>query len=209
MMNWIFGLLIVGSVLYGSFSGNISAVSQAALSECENAIQFIIMLLGTMCVWGGFMKIAERSGLTEIISKAFYPLTKRLFPGLGRESAALTAISMNITANLLGLGIAATPLGIAAMKELQKECPADHPHTASHPMILFILLNTASIQILPTTIGFLRAQNGSQAPFDILPSILVTSILSLTVGLLMAQSVKSISERRTVKHRSKKECAVN
>ncbi len=186
MMKWIFGGMIVLSILFALATGNVAEVSNAALSECQNAVQFLLILLGSMCLWGGFLKIAERSGLTQIIAKILSPLTRILFPSLKKDSKALTAISMNITANFLALGNAATPLGIAAMKALKEEAPGPQENTASHSMILFILLNTASIQLLPTTVATLRLQNGSSVPMDILPAVLVTSCLSLLVALLSA-----------------------
>ncbi len=186
MMKWIFGGMIVLSVAYAFATGSTAEVSNAALKECQNAVQFLLVLLGSMCLWGGFLKIAERSGLTTIIAKVLSPFTRLLFPNLKKGSKALTAISMNITANLLGLGNAATPLGIAAMQALKEEEPGPCSDTASHSMILFVLLNTASIQLLPTTIATLRLQNGSAVPLDILPAVLVTSFLSLLVALLSA-----------------------
>lgn len=190
MMKWIFGGMIVLSVIFAFATGNAAEVSNAALNECQNAVQFLLVLLGSMCLWGGFLKIAEKSGLTQIIAKVLSPLTHLLFPSLKKDSKAMTAISMNITANLLGLGNAATPLGITAMKALKEEAPGPQENTASHSMILFILLNTASIQLLPTTIATLRLQNGSAVPMDILPAVLLTSFLSLLVALFTALCCK-------------------
>lgn len=186
MMKWVFGGMIILSVLFGFASGNIAEVSNAALNECQSAIEFLLVLLGSMCLWGGFMKIAERSGLTAVVAKLLSPLTRLLFPSLKKDSKALTAISMNITANMLGLGNAATPLGITAMKELKKETPGPQSNTASHSMVLFVLLNTASIQLLPTTIAALRLQSGSETPLDILPAVLITSALALIIALVSA-----------------------
>ena len=122
MMKWIFGGMVILSIIYAFATGNTTEVSNAALTESQNAIQFILILLGSMCLWGGFLKIAERSGLTVIIAKFLSPFTSLLFPSLKKDSKALTAISMNITANLLGLGNAATPFGITAMKALKMRC---------------------------------------------------------------------------------------
>ena len=186
MMKWIFGGMIVLSVIFAFATGNAAEVSNAALNECQNAVQFLLVLVGSMCPWGGFFKLAEKSGLSQNTATGSSPLTHLLFPSLKKDSKAMTAISMNITANLLGLGNAATPLGITAMKALKEEVPGPQENTASHPMILFILLNTASIQLLPTTIATLRLQNGSAVPMDILPAVLLTSFLSLLVALFTA-----------------------
>lgn len=192
MMKWIFGGMIILSVVYAFATGNAAEVSNAALNECQNAVQFLLVLMGSMCLWGGFLKIAERSGLTAVIAKILSPFTRLLFPSLKKDSKALTAISMNITANLLGLGNAATPLGITAMKALKEETPGPQSDTASHSMILFVLLNTASIQLLPTTVATLRLQNGSAVPMDILPAVLLTSFLSLLVALFSALCCKQM-----------------
>lgn len=196
MMKWIFGGMVVISVVFACLNGNIAKVSNAALSECQNAVQFLLVLFGTMCLWGGFLKIAERSGLTAVIAKLLSPVTRLIFPGIPRHSKAMNAISMNITANLLGLGNAATPLGIAAMKALQEEAPPGFPQdTVTHPMVLFVLLNTASIQLLPTTIATLRLQSGAKEPLDILPAILLSSLVSVLVGLFLAQCCKQFVKR--------------
>lgn len=141
------------------------------------------------------MKVAEASGLTKIISKLLSPVTRVLFRDLPRNSPAFPLISMNITANLLGLGNAATPLGIAAIQSLSKEQPEPLRHTASVPIITLVVLNTASIQLLPTTIAVLRLEYGAANPLDILPSILLSSFVSVCVGLLLVQ-ICAVSERR-------------
>ncbi len=183
MMKWIMGGLISVSVIVGIITGNISEVSNAAIDSGTKAAQLSLALLGTMGLWGGLMRIAEKSGLTNVISKLFRPVAKFLFKGISPDSEAFRAISMNITANLLGLGNAATPLGIDAMKKLEK---ADNPgETASRNMIMLAVLNTASIQILPTTVAALRLAYGSQTPLDILPAVLLTSLCSVCVGITL------------------------
>ena len=141
--------------------------------------------LGMMCAWTGFMKIADAGGLTAVLCKVFNPLLKRLFPDYRAGSSALKAISMNMAANFLGLGNAATPLGIAAMKEMQKENP--NPSVANNSMVMFVVINTASIQLIPTFMGALRAQYGAQFPFDILPAVWLASVVSLIVGVIVAK----------------------
>lgn len=205
MMKWIFGGMILLSVVFAVVNGNAAEVSNAALSECQNAVSFLLVLFGSMCLWGGFMKIAERSGLTEVIAKLLSPITRLLFPGIPRNSKAMSAISMNITANMLGLGNAATPLGIAAMKALKEEAPPGAPpDTVTHPMVLFVLLNTASIQLLPTTIATLRLQNGAQNPLDVLPAILVTSLIAVIFALMLAQVCKQFSRNSMPKTERKR-----
>lgn len=184
-MNRLFGWMILLSVGEAVFTGRVDTLSEAVLTECSNAVALCLSLLGSLSLWGGFLAIAERSGLTERIASLLSPVTGRLFPSLKKDSSALKAISMNITANLLGLGNAATPLGIKAMKALKEETVSP-PKTANHPIILFLLLNTASLQLLPTTVAGIRAAAGAKVPFDILPAVLVTSALSLAVALVCA-----------------------
>lgn len=183
MMKWVFGIMILISIIFGIGKGNISDVSNAALHSGKSTIELFFVLLGAMAVWGGIMRIAEKSGITDKISILFKPLAKFLFKGLDTNGKAFKVITMNITANLLGLGNAATPLGMEAMTQLEIEEKTND--TASRNMIMFTLLNTASIQILPTTIATLRLEHGSKNPLDVLPAILITSAISLTVGIIM------------------------
>lgn len=192
--------MIIISLIVSLCNGTIAEVSNAAVGECMNAVELVITLLGAMCLWSGFMKIVERSGLSDRISQLLSPITHLLFPSLKRNSAALKAIAMNITANLLGLGNAATPLGIAAMKQLQQEDGCGN--SASKNMVMLVVLNTASIQLLPTTIATLRYQAGAAAPLDILAPILLSSAVSVTVGIL---SVKLLSFQDK-KHRRDRAC---
>ena len=160
-------------------------VSAAAMTGCGEAVTLAISLAGTICLWSGVMKIAERSGLTDLLSRAFLPITTRLFPNLPRKGKAMGAITMNMAANLLGLGNAATPLGLAAMRELERE--AGHPAVATDAMITFVVLNTASLQLIPTTNAYLRLAAGSQNPMEILPAVWMASAGSIAVGVMVAR----------------------
>lgn len=155
------------------------------MSQAGSAVSLVLSLLGMMCLWSGLMKIAQESGLTDLLSKALSPITKRLFKGLNPRGEAVSAICMNMAANFLGLGNAATPLGIKAMCEMAKE---EHTKTtATNNMAMFVVLNTAALQLIPTTIAVLRMQNGSAAPLDILPATWISSLTSITVGVIMAR----------------------
>ena len=146
------------------------------------------------------MEIASRSGITEKISQCLYFITGKIFSGLKKGSAAMKYISMNVTSNLLGLGNAATPLGISAMREL--ESIGGYSDTASNDMILFVVMNTASIQLLPnSSIVSIRASLGSASPLDILPAVWIVSFLSLCVSLLSAKLLCRISDKITHKSR--------
>lgn len=195
MMKWVFGGLILLSIVFGAFSGNMQQVSNAAIVECTKAVELVAKLLGSLCLWSGLMRVAQKSGLTHMISKILRPITKIIFKGLEAESPALRIISMNITANLLGLGNAATPLGIAAMQELDKTQPPEKKGIASNHMIMLVVLNTASIQLLPTTIALLRLEYGAANPMDVLPAILTASLVTVTFGVIAVKLFQLFEQR--------------
>lgn len=194
MMKWIFAGLILLSVLFGALNGRLPQVSIAALEACGGAVELTLTLMGSMCLWSGLMKIADRAGVTDRVGHGFRPLIRWLFPGLDSRSPAAKAITMNLSANLLGLGNAATPLGIAAMKELQ--ALNRDPMTASNYMAVFVVLNTASMQLIPTTTAMLRQQAGSQTPLDILPAVWVASLASVLSGILMCKLLERFTPGR-------------
>ncbi len=189
MMKWVFGLMIIVSVVFGIITGRIGDVGNAVLNEGVNAVELYIYMLGGICVWGGVMRIAEKSGLTEKLAHLFTPIAKIIFSKLDFNGKAFRAICMNVTANLLGLGNAATPLGLEAMKELEKEevSKGHDPTQASNNMIIFTVLNTASITLIPTTVAALRLKHGAENPLDVLGGVLAVSLISVTVSLLLAK----------------------
>lgn len=181
-MNVILTVLLIFSLVTAAFTGRMEELSSAAISGCGEAVTLVISLTGMLCLWSGLMEIARRCRLTEKLAVLFRPVTRLLFPTVRQGSAAMSAICMNLSANLLGLGNAATPLGLAAMRELQKENP--DPATASTPMVTFVVLNTASLQLVPTTCAVLRQQAGSAAPMEILPAMWLTGAAALAAALL-------------------------
>lgn len=181
MLNTIWPILVLVSIFFGVINGRSEQVGAAVFSGAGTAISLCITLAAVMSFWSGIMKIAEKAGITMFLSRAFRPAFRLLFPGLAPESEAGTAICMNISANMLGLGNAATPFGITAMKRLHKLGGGE---TADSNMITFVVLNTASVQLLPTTIAGMRAAAGSSAPMEILPAVLISSFLSLSVALV-------------------------
>lgn len=193
MIKWVFAVMLIVSAILGALTGNMSQVEAAALNSCVDAVNLFLYLLGGMCMWGGLMRVAEKSGLTDMLSKLFRPFLKRLFKGLDMNDKAFHAICMNITANLLGLGNAATPLGLEAMRRLeQEEKPGD---TTSRNMIIFIILNTASITLIPTTAASMRLKHGSAAPMEIFPCVLITSACALAAGLISAFALDGFKKR--------------
>ncbi len=184
-MNILFLLLIVVSVISASFLGTMGAVSNALIGTAATALELMITIGGGIILWGGIMEVAKVSGLTTVLSKTIEPFLLLIFKGMKRGSEEIKAISMNVIANLLGLGGAATPLGLAAMEEMDKRNP--HKGKATKNMILFVVMNTASIQLVPTTIGLLRLQSGSENPFEIIPAVLLVSLCSVTVGIVLTK----------------------
>ncbi len=195
MMNYIWSAMMVISLISALLTGKISELSAAVLEGATDATNLLINILGIMCFWQGMMEIANRAGLTNFLAKIFSPVLRLLFRDVPKDSDAMRYISLNISANLLGLGNAATPFGLKAMKELQKISPLTH--TASDSMLLFVVMNTASLQLLPTTLAAYRTTYGSKNPFDILPCVWVASIAALTVGITIAKlfSVKRETKR--------------
>ena len=192
-MNVIWSFFVVLSVICAIFLGNTDDLSKAFVDSAADAVQLLLTLAGVMCLWSGLMKIAERSGLNALVARLFSPALRRLFPRLAPDGAAFEAISMNISANLLGLGNTATPLGLRAMKELHR---LDGGDAASDEMVVFVVMNTASLQLMPTTLGMLRGAYGSKAPFEILAPVWISSACALTVALVIAVSGNRISEFR-------------
>ena len=182
MMNYIFGGMIIIGIVVGALSGRMPDVSTAALNESARAIDLILTLAGNMCLWSGIMHLAEASGITRMLSMLFAPITHFLFRGLRRDGEAMGFITMNMAANLLGLGNAATPLGMAAMQAMEKE--QRNPASATDDMCMFVTLNTASLQIIPTTTAMIRAAAGSLAPMEILPAVWVASMVSVVSGVV-------------------------
>lgn len=184
LLNYIWAFMIFFSLICAAATGRMSQLSAAVLSGAASAVTLIIGMTGMMCAWTGLMKIADGGGVTAALAKILGPAVRRLFPSCKKNSPAVKAMCMNITANLLGLGNAATPLGLAAMKELKKKNPTD---TADNDMAMFVVINAASIQLIPTFTATLRSQYGSAAPFDILPAVWVTSGCALLVGITAAK----------------------
>ena len=184
MLNKVWAAMIAVSVFCALATGRMQQLSEAVLAGAGNAVQLIFGMMG-------MMKIADAGGLTAILSRLLAPVLRRLFPAYPPESPAAKAICMNITANLLGLGNAATPMGLAAMKEMAAQNRGSH--VADNSMVMFVVLNTASLQLIPTFMGTLRAQYGSAAPFDILPAVWMVSAIALVAGLLAAKLLEGCS----------------
>lgn len=193
MMKWIFSGLVLLSVVFAVARGDAQSVSDAALSSCAQAVSLTITLSGAICLWSAIMRVAQKSGLSAALSKIMSPLLRKLFKGVAKGSLALEYISLNLTANLLGLGNASTPLGIAAMKELEKLDGENE--TASDNMILLVVLNTASLQLIPTTVAAIRLKNGSADPMEILPCVWVVSVICVVLTVTAAKILARVKRK--------------
>ena len=182
-MAWVWAALVGTSVLFGAVNGKMGEVSRAAMEGAGAAVELAVAMAGAMCLWSGVMELLDRCGLAGRLARLFRPLLRHLLPRASRDDETLSAVSANLSANLLGLGNAATPLGIRAARRMARGCEG----AASDELCRLVVLNTASIQLLPATVAALRAASGSTAPFDILPAVWVTSLLSVTAGLLAAR----------------------
>ena len=184
--------MVVVSVIFGLFSGQMDAVSQAALTGAGSAVQLCLSMAGVLCLWSGVMEIMNRCGLSGRLAQVFRPLLRRLLPRASRDDETLSAVSANVSANLLGLGNAATPLGVQAACRMAR----GQNGVASDELCLLVVLNTASIQLVPATVASVRAAAGAAAPLDILPAVWLSSALSVTVGLLAAKTLARLGGRR-------------
>lgn len=190
-MRYLIFILIIFSYILAVFNGKMSNLSLAIITECSESVSLSITLCGSICLWSGFMNIAEKSGIVKLLSKMFSPLMRLLFPNISRSSKAMGYITLNFISNLLGLGNASTPLGIKAMEELKKaEGVTD---SASNNMIMLTVLNTAALQLFPATIITLRAEYGSITPSDIIPAVWIVSLITLTLTVLAVKFLSRFS----------------
>ncbi|MBE5805586.1 MAG: hypothetical protein E7313_02555 [Clostridiales bacterium] len=177
MLNKIWPLFIIISFIYAFFSGNIEKVNAGIFESTKNAVELSITFLGTICLWNGIMKIAYNSKIVEKIVLILNPVIKRIFPDIKNNEKIKKEISMNIIANILGLGNAATPLGIKAMTSMQEE--NKQKDKLSNSMMMFIVINTASLQIIPTTVIAIRASLNSNNPTEVVMPIWIASFVAL------------------------------
>lgn len=187
MLNYIWSAIVIVSIICSVVCGNTHELSNAVIDSGAAAIELIMTMAGVMCLWSGIMKIAEQSGFTSIIARLFTPLLRLLFPNLDPCGETFGSITMNISANLLGLGNTATPFGLKAMQGLNRI--NGQSKTASDEMIVFVVMNTASLQLLPTMLGTLRQTYGSKAPFEIMPCVWISSACALAAALAIAVGI--------------------
>lgn len=185
LMSRVLAVLAVLAVVFGLLSGRMPQVSQATAAGAEEAVRLMLRIGGTLCLWNGLMEVMQRSGLAQKIARLLSPLISLLFGDYAKDPQARAAIAQNMSANLLGLGSAATPSGLRAAKRLKEL--SDRQGKPPHGVFLLMVINTASLQLLPTTVAAVRAGLGSARPFDILPAVWLSSALSVTVAILTAR----------------------
>ena len=191
-MAWVWAGMVILSLVFGVANGTLAEVSAAALEGANRAVELCLSMAGILCLWSGVMEVMNRCGMTDRLSRLFRPLLRRLMPEASRDRETLAALSANLAANLLGLGNAATPLGIQAARRMARSA---RDGAATDEMCLLVVLNTASIQLVPTTIAGVRAACGAASPFDILPAVWLASALSVAAGLLAAGLLSRLGRR--------------
>lgn len=184
MMNYIFAVLVIIAAVWGICSGKSSEVANAVLESGSSTVNLMLTVVGAMSLWNGIMAIAEKSELTQYATKLLRPAIRLIMPGLKRGGEAEKYVCMNVVSNLLGLGNAATPLGLKAMSAMNRE-HGDLRGRASPEMMTFVVINTAAIQLLPTMLLVIRTESGSSNPMGIMPCVWITSVIALAAGLLM------------------------
>ena len=199
-MNYIFSFIIILSLIVSFFTGSQEQTLQAAFDGAKSSVEVLLSFAGIMCMWSGFIKIAERGGATRVLARFLSPVLKVLFPKLKKDNKALEYIGANMSANLLGVGNAATPAGIAAMNELDKI--NKNPEYASDEMSIFTVMNTASLQLLPTTVIALRSAFGSANPQSIVVPVWIASLISVVCAVSMMKVILYVKNR-------KKNCNIN
>lgn len=182
MVNYLWGIFLIIGILYGIISGN-SNITDTLFTSGSKAIDMILNLVPLMCLWLGTMKIAETSGLLGIVSKKLSKIIKIIFPEIPNGDPAIGYISSNIVMNMLGLGNAATPFGLKAMSELKRL--NNNSDVASRSMITFLVINTSSVTIVPTTVIGLRLLNGSESASEIVGVTIITTFLSTIIALII------------------------
>ena len=194
MLNILWPIFIIISFAYAIFSGNVDKLNESIFSSTSESVNLCISLLGTICLWNGIMQIANKTSIIDRLTNLLKPAMNFLFPELKQEKEILKEISFNVIANILGLGNAATPLGLKAMKSMQKKNPKKD--TLTNSMITFIVLNTASLQIIPTTVIAIRSSMNSKNPTSIVFPVWIATICAAIAGITATKLFIKLTERK-------------
>ena len=176
--------------MFGALTGSSAAVSAALMDGAGAAVELVLSIGGAVCLWSGVMEVMSRCGMSRALARLLTPILGRLFPSAKRDPEVMDSLAFNVSANLLGLGNAATPAGIRAAAGLKRLSGME---AASDELVRLVVMNTASIQLLPTTIAAVRAAAGAESAFDILPAVWISSVLSVGAGLLAARLMSGVS----------------
>ena len=194
MLNIIWPIFIIISIIYALISGNIENSSNGIFDSMNSAVNLTITFFGTICLWNGIMQIANKTSIIDRLTNLLKPAMNFLFPELKQEKEIQKEISLNVIANILGLGNAATPLGLKAMKSMQKKNPKKD--TLTNSMITFIVLNTASLQIIPTTVIAIRSSMNSKNPTSIVFPVWIATICAAIAGITATKLFIKLTERK-------------
>ena len=194
MLNLVWPIFIIISFSYAIFSGNLQNLNSSIFDSVESAVNLSITMLGTMCLWSGITNVAANTNIMKMMNKILKPIVRFLFPEIRENKKAQSEISMNMVANILGLGNAATPLGLKALETLQEE--NKNKEELSNSMIMLIVINTASIQIIPTTIIAIRSSLGSENPTSIIVPVWIATICAAIVGITVTKLLIRYSNKR-------------
>lgn len=192
MLNILWPFFIIISIFYAILSGNIENINNCIFESAENAVKLTLTLLGATCLWSGIMEIASKTDIIKYLSAILQPIIKKIFYNLDSNKKSYNNIIMNIIANILGLGNAATPLGLKAMGELQKENA--NKDELSDNMMMLIVLNTASLQVIPTTVIAVRKSLGSNNPTQIIFPVWIATVCAAVVGILVAKIIIKLTK---------------
>ena len=185
MLNIIWPIFIIISFIYAIFNGRVAEVNNSIFESTKQAVELSVSLLGTMCLWNGIMHIASNTKIIKQLNRLLNPIMKKLFPDIKKEEKSYKEITMNIIANIMGLGNAATPLGLKAMKFMQEK--NKDKDTLSNSMAIFIVLNTASIQLIPTTVIAIRSSVGSKNPTAIIIPVWIATFLAAIAAIVTSK----------------------
>ena len=194
MLNIVWPIFIIISFSYAIFFGNLDLLNIEIFSSLENAIKLSINLLGTICLWNGIMQIGNKTSVIDKLTSFLKPIIRYLFPDLKKKPKIQKEISMNMIANILGLGNAATPLGLKAMKSMQEK--NEDKDMLSNSMAMFIVINTASIQIIPTTVIAIRNSLGSENPTSIVFPVWIATICAAISGIVAVKILIKVTKKR-------------
>ncbi len=183
VMSWIWTGILLVSLIFSLLLGNGGALGAAVQEGAQSGITLAISIAGSICLWTGVGRLMERSGVTQGVSRVIFPVLRRIFPAAAKDASLRDSLTANVCANLLGLGNAATPMGIQAARRL---ADPKRPGIATDEMCRLIVLNTASIQLIPANVAAVRTSLGCASPFDILPAVWVTSLCSASAGVAAA-----------------------